>query len=300
MADNTNAPTRQEIDQAEAIIRSYGLESLWAGVSDFLSRGYKDVSQILFLVSNDPQYQEAFYARFPGIRKIREENQRRTAAGQPAIYELSPAEYVADEQAYAEATRGLGSDLTSRENIAEWIAGGVSPTEVKERIDIARDYIEYNVNPAVRAELRDIYGLTDSEMVDYVLGDPRRREQLTSEFEQRQRQANTRAAAKTQGLNISRGLLDEVASSSDQVGSFGNASAIFSNVADQADAYARLGAISGIATSTDDLVREQFNLEGGTNTTKRKRRLSSQERARFNRTSAIGGTSLAAGGLGTQ
>lgn len=300
MADETNAPTKQEIDEAEAIIRSYGLESLWAGVSDFLTRGYKDVSQILFLVSNDPNYQQAFYARFPGIKKIREENQKRAASGQPTIYELSPAEYVADEQAYADATRGLGSNLTTRENIAEWIAGEVSPTEVKERIEIARDYIEYNVNPAVRAELRDIYGLTDSEMVDYVLGDPRRREQLTSEFEQRQRQANTRAAARTQGLNVSRGLLDEVAAGSDQVGSFGNASAIFSNVADQADAYSRLGAISGIATSTDDLVREQFNLEGGTNTTKTKRKLASQERARFNRTSAIGSTSLSTRGLGTQ
>ena len=300
MADETNAPTKQEIDEAEAIIRSYGLESLWAGVNDFLARGYKDVSQILFLVSNDPNYQQAFYARFPGIKKIREENQKRAAAGQPTIYELSPAEYVADEQAYAEATRGLGSNLTTRENIGEWIAGEVSPTEVKERIDIARDYIEYNVNPAVRAELRDIYGLNDSEMVDYVLGDPRRREQLTSEFEQRQRQANTRAAARTQGLTVSRGLLDEVAAGSDQVGSYGNASAIFANVAEQSDAYSRLGAISGIATSTDDLVREQFNLEGGTNTTKTKRKLASQERARFNRTSAIGSTSLSTRGLGTQ
>lgn len=300
MADNSTAPTPQEIDDAEAIIRSYGLSALWAGVSDYLNRGYKNVDQILFLVSNDANYQDAFYARFPGIKKIRENNQRLSAAGQPTIYELTPAEYVADEQAYAQATRGLGSQYTSRDNIAEWIAGDVSPTEVRERIDIAREYIEYNVNPTVRAELRDIYGLTDAEMVDYVLGDPRRREQLTSEFEQRQRQANTRAAARTQGLNISRGLLDEVAAGSDQVGSFGNASAIFSNVADQADAYSRLGAISGIATSTDDLVREQFNLEGGTNTTKTKRKLASQERARFNRTSAIGSTSLSTRGLGTQ
>lgn len=293
-------PTPAEIAAIEAVIRSYGLSDLWQGVDKYLRQGYTNPSDILQMVSIDPDYEQAFFKRFPAIKLIREENARRMSRGEPIIPEISAAEYVADEYAYSQATRDLPGKWTSRENIAAWIAGDVSPAEVKARVDLAKQYIDYNINPDIKAELRDIYGLTDEDMLDYVISDPRRREVLEGEFEQRMKQATVGGAARSRGLGISDSLRDEIASSSDSVYTFGQAAAGFESVAAQADDYARLSAISGINTSRDDLIREEFNLAGGSSTTKLKKRLASQERARFSGSSAVGANSLRVSGLGTQ
>lgn len=293
-------PTPAEIAAIETVIQSYGLMEIWQGVDKYLRQGYTSAADVLQMVSLDPDYQESFFKRFPAIKMIRDENAQRMSRGEPIIPEISAAEYVADEYAYSQATRGLPGKWTTRENITAWIAGDVAPTEVKARIDLAKQYIDYNVNPDVRAELRDIYGLTDEDMIDYVLSDPRRREVLDGEFQQRMKQATVGGAANSRGLGISDSLRDEIASSSDSVYTFGQAAAGFESVAAQADDYARLSAISGINTSRDDLIREEFNLAGGSSTTKVKKRLASQERGRFSGSSAIGANSLRVSGIGTQ
>ena len=293
-------PTPAEIAAIEAVIQSYGLMEIWQGVDKYLRQGYSNARDVLQMVSIDPDYQEAFYRRFPAIKRIREENARRMARGEPIVPEISAAEYVADEYAYSQATRNLPGNWATKENITEWIAGDVAPAEVKSRVDLAKQYVDYNINPDVKAELRDIYGLTDEDMIDYVLSDSRRREVLQSEFDQRMRQATVGGAARARGIGISDSLRDEIASSSDMVSTFGQASTTFGRVAAQADNYAKLSAISGVNTSRDDLIREEFDLSGGSNTTKVKKRLASQERGRFSGSSGIGNNSLRSGGLGSQ
>lgn len=297
MADE--ALSEQEINAIEAVIRSYGLSELWTGVQDYIARGYTDANDILQMVSNDPNYQETFYRRFPAIKAIREENQRRVNTGQVPIPEITPAAYVSNEFAYAEATRNLPTNVATKDNITAWITNNVSPTEVQSRIEVARDYIFADGNAEVRAQLRDIYGLNDSQMVDYVLADPRRQEELQAEFSRNMRRANVGAQAVSRGFELSRGLRDEIA---DQGSGYtmGDTASRFASVESEQDTYAKLSAISGINTSRDDLIREEFDLAGGTSTTKVKRRLASQERARFGGSSAIGNNSLSVGGLGTQ
>ena len=299
MADEYT-PTRAEIAAIEAVIQSYGLMDLWQGVDKYLRQGYTNPSDILQMVSFDEDYQQTFYKRFPAIKMIREENARRSARGEPIIPEISAADYVADEYAYSQATRDLPGKWATPENITAWIAGDVSPVEVKGRIDLAKQYIDYQINPEVRAELRDIYGLTDEDMLDYVLSDPRRREELQAEFDVRMKQATVGGAARSRGMGISSSLRDEIASSSDLSYTFGQAASAFDNVEVESDTYAKLSAISGINTSRDDLIREEFGLAGGASTTKLKKRLASQERSRFAGSSAVGANSLRVSGLGTQ
>lgn len=293
-------PTPAEIRAIETVIQSYGLMEIWQGVDKYLRQGYTDAADVLQMVSLDPDYETAFFKRFPAIKMIREENARRVARGEPIVPEISAAEYVADEYAYSQATRNLPGKWATTENITAWIAGDVAPTEVKARIDLAKEYIDYNINPDVKAELRDIYGLTDEDMVDYVLSDTRRREVLQAEFDQRVKQATVGGAARSRGMNISQSLRDEIAASSDMTSTFGQAATMFDNVENNADSYAKLSAISGINTSRDDLIREEFGLAGGTSTTKLKKRLASQERGRFSGSSAVGANSLRVSGLGTQ
>lgn len=299
----TTPPVTISPDQRAIIqraISSYGLDSLWSVVEEYLNDGWTDSDEILTQISYDENYQQTFYRRFPAIENIRKQNEARARSGQPPLEVPDPSTYVQLERGYTETLRDLPGNWATSENITNWISNGLSPAAVDSRITVASDYINYNVNPQVRAELREIYGLSDQEMVAYVLSDQTNKDKLASEWEARTKQANVGAAAKSFGVDITAGVRDQIAGSSDSAYTFGQAAASFANVAEQADAYSRLGAISGIATSTDDLVREQFNLEGGTNTTKTKRKLASQERARFNRTSAIGSTSLSTRGLGTQ
>lgn len=299
MADEY-VPTVAEIRAIEAVIQSYGLMDIWLGVDKYLRQGYTDAGDVMQMVSLDPDYQKAFYARFPAIKNIRDENARRTATGQPIIPEISAAEYVANEYAYSQALRDVPGEWVTKENITNWISNDVAPAEIKGRVDLAKQYIDYDINPAVKAELRDIYGLTDAEMVNYVISDPRRREALTAEWDQRMKQATVGGAAESRGIALSNSLRDEIASSSDSVYTFGQAAGKFDSVDMESDTYAKLSAISGINTNRDDLIREEFGLSGGTSTTKLKKRLASQERGRFSGSSAIGNNSLRVSGLGTQ
>lgn len=303
-------PTPQETQAIMSLINMYGLGELWSAVYSLLEKGYSDADQILNVISSDSspegkQYQDAFFKRFPAVKVQREQNQRRMAQGLPPIPEMSPSTYIATEQAYVDAVSDTDPALASSENITAWMTGAgdvgraVSPKEVRDRIDIAREYIYGGINPEVRAELRDIYGLSDSDMLKYVLSTEKERETLASEFQRNARRANVGAQARTRGMALSTSLRDEIADS-DSGNTFADTSGRFANVEYEADNYARLSAISGVNTSRDDLIREEFNLSGGSSTTKLKRRLSSQERARFSGSSAVGNNSLKVSGLGTQ
>lgn len=297
MADTISPQQRAIIKQA---IDALGLGELWSVVDGYLSDGWEDADQILKQIQLDPVYQDRLYARFPALKNIDEENRRRAARGEPPLQTPSPRQYVEMERGYANVLRDVPGNWATRENITEWISNGLSVEQVDARISTAENYINYNVNPEVRQQLREIYGLTDMEMVSYVLSDDTNKERLNAQWEQRLRQANTGAAARSVGLGISGGLRDEIASSSDSTYTFGQAAATFRNVAEQAAAYRSLGDISGVVTDTDDLIRDEFNLKGAVGAREKKKRLASQERARFSKSSGLSRGSLSSGGLGSQ
>lgn len=304
MAETTPTPP-VVIDQDQAALikselESYGLGSLWDVVYGYLQDGYTDSDVIFRQIENDDRYKQLLYQRFPALENLRKENQARAARGEPPVAVPSPAQYVQMERGYAEVLQGMPGDWASKANITQWISSGVSVEQVDKRVSTAKDYIDYNLNPEVRAELRDIYGLSDADMLNYVLSDSRRQEELQAEFDLRMKQATVGGAANSRGIGVSDSLRNEIASSSDSVYTFGQAAAGFESVAAQADDYAKLSAISGINTSRDDLIREEFNLSGGSSTTKLKKRLASQERGRFSGSSAVGANSLRVSGLGTQ
>lgn len=300
MADT---PITIDPDQSALIrseLESYGLGALWDVVYGYLQDGYADSEVIFRQIENDDRYKQLLYQRFPALENLRKENASRAARGEPPLTVPSPATYVAMERGYADALQGMPGNWATKENITKWISSGVSVEQVDKRVATAKDYIDYNLNPDVKAELRDIYGLNDADMLEYVLSDPRRQEELQAEYDLRIKQATVGGAARSRGMGISDSLRNEIASSSDSVYTFGQAAARFESVAAQADDYAKLSAISGINTSRDDLIREEFNLSGGSSTTKLKKRLASQERGRFSGSSAVGANSLRVSGLGTQ
>lgn len=294
------AQRNAEIAQMRTFFDTYGLSSLWEGARSYLTQGYTDPNVISVMLSNNPTYQEAYYARFPAVKLVREVNKTRTAQGLPPIAEPTPATYVELERGYRQALQGLPDGLWgSPDDMAQWIAGEVSPQEIADRVNVAKNYINYQANSFVKDALRQVYGLTDAEMVSYVLDDKRTSEFVETEYQRKLAQGNVLGAANSLGISLSTDLRDQIA----QTGygsSFDAANQTFGNVLNQNDAYMRLGRVYNAGTSTDELIVENFGLGGGAEVTTKKRKLASAERAAFMGSSAVARGSLSARAIGQQ
>lgn len=294
------AQRNAEIEQMRSFFDTYGLSSLWEGARSYLTQGYTDPNVISLMLSQNPTYQQAYYTRFPAVQMIREVNKTRTAAGLPPIAEPNPATYVELERGYRQALQGLPDGLWgSAQDMAEWMAGEVSPQEISDRVNVAKNFINYQANDFVKDALRSVYGLTDAEMVSYVLDADRTSEFVQTEYQRKLAQSNVLGAATSVGLSLSTDLRDQIAQTG--YGSSFDASAQgFNTVLGQEEAYARLGNIYNANTSTAELVTENFGLGGGAEVTTKKKKLASAERAAFMGSSAVARGSLSARSLGQQ
>lgn len=303
-AEAAAAETRRvntALAESRAFFETYGMMGLWNGVEALVRQGYNSGDTISGILSRDPNYQAAYFERFPAVRLIRDINRDRQQNGQPIMAEPAPATYVALEEGYRTALVGLPQGIWgSVEDVTTWIVNDVSPKEVSDRVTTAKNYIYYSANDAVKGELRGIYGMTDAEMTAYVLDADRALEFIENEYQTRMRQATVGGAANTAGVNVSDSLRDSIAGSDLYGQSFGNALSGFQQVAEISDTYEDLGQMSRMDTSADELVSDQFGMQGAADISNKKRRLASQERARFSGSSAITQYSISPRAIGSQ
>lgn len=292
-ADAAAAERKRNIANVQGFFNQYGMNALWGGAFNLLTQGYTDPTQIALMLSNDAQYQQAYYNRFPAVKEIRAINGQRAAMGLPPRAEPSPAAYVELEAGYRKAVAGLPGTWGTTTDISEWIIKEVSPTEVAERVTTATNYIYYDANSFVKDELRGIYGLTDQEMVAYVLDPDRAQEEIEQQYSKRMAQATVGGAADSLGVSLADAQRNEIAGSDLYGKSFGNAASGFKAIAEIDDAYERLGKLSNVKTNTGELVSDQFGISGAADAAGKKKKLASQERARFGGQSAVSRTSLA-------
>jgi hypothetical protein len=107
------------------------------------------------------QQSDAYKQRFIG-------NQTRIANGLAA---LSPAEYIATEQAYDQVLRNAGVPAqfySSSAAKAKLIGADVSATELQQRADLAKQSIT-NADPFYTSQLQNLYGLSTGDMIAHVL-----------------------------------------------------------------------------------------------------------------------------------
>ena len=285
---------RKQQDSLIATIREFmaanGMTELLSGIEKYVRLGYSaDAAYIM--VKNDPAYQAAYAARFAA-------NADRAKAG---LAELSPAAYIELEQGYRSAmiNRNMPVGLfDSPDDFRTLIARDISVQEVGYRLDRALEYINYSGNAEVKRQLRDLYGMTDGQIAAYVLDPSRTMDYLRNEMDRNMRRASVGGAAVNSGLGITADIRDQIAevlgsASADEAYATGMSG--FANVKEQDALYAKLGDLSGVDTSTNELVSEQFNLSGAGEVTNKKKALASQERARFSGQSGIGSGSLSAG-----
>jgi hypothetical protein len=178
--------SRQNIfDQVQALFTTYGIIKPGDPASDALLKTIKDLAMSgagADTISLQLQQSDAYKARFAG-------NETRRAAG---LNVLSPAEYIATENAYDQILRASGVPTgfyNSSAEKAKLIGADVSASELQSRVDLAAKSIS-GADPFYTQQLQNLYGLSQGDMIAHVL-DPAAAMPLL----QQQAQSTTIAAA---------------------------------------------------------------------------------------------------------
>lgn len=182
------------IEQLNIIFKDYGLESLAPKITEYVQQGFTPATVTLKL-QETPEYKQ----RFAG-------NEARKKAG---LSVLNPKDYLATEQSYRQIMRSAGLPKGFYDNpddFSTFIGFDVSPSELKERVDIA-DLFVNNIESYYTDSLTKFYGLNKGDLISYVL-DPERSLPLIT----RQAQAaQFGGEAARQGLDITKPLAEQYA-----------------------------------------------------------------------------------------
>jgi len=280
-AQNAAAQQQQRVDwieQLSILFKNYGLEALAPKIKDFVQQGYS-ADTVTLKLQETPEYQQ----RFAG-------NAARLKAG---LSVLSPKEYLATEDAYRQIMRTTGVPkgfYDSPDDFSKFIELDVSPTELKQRVDLAQTAID-NADPYYTRTLQEMYGLSNGDMIAQVL-DPQR----ALPFITKQAQAvQFGAAAVRQGLQIAKPVAEQYAGMgvTQQQAEQG-----FQAIAQILPTAERLGQIYGQSYNQDQAVSEVFGGPMSAEAIQRRKRLSEMEQSAFAGQSGVGKSSLSRGNSG--
>ena len=191
---------RDAFEVMRVTFESYGLGSL----ADTLTRMFKmgltpneALVKMKYDKTIDPAtgkaWNAAYAKRFAG-------NEKRIAKGLNALGE---AEYIGNEDAYAETLRsyGLGNMLSvdravNEAKFAEYISNDISPVEFKDRVSTAADRV-INADAGIKDTFKTFYpNITDNDLISYFLSPT----DTIGKLKEKATAAEIGAAAKAQGL----------------------------------------------------------------------------------------------------
>ena len=258
--------TGQERD-AYASLRSlfnqFGLGSLAPKIYDYAKQGY-GADVISLLLQDTKEYKERFAA-----------NEARTKKGLPV---LSPAEYLATEQAYRQVLQETGLPegfYDSPTDFRNWIAGDVSPTEIKNRADLAVQNAA-QANPAAKQALKDLYGVGESYVAAYFLDKTRSLPLLQKQSQAAQFGGE---ALKRNLVDINKDFLEYLATSGLSQAQVGQG---YAQIAETLPLLERIAGRYGETFTQREAESDIFAPETGLyGATAKRKRLASQERALF-------------------
>jgi hypothetical protein len=173
----------------EATMRSYGFnDSELKELIDYIQAGLLNpklgANQLVLQLRQLPSYK----ARFAG-------NEERRARGLNALEE---SDYLRQERAYSETLRQYGVQrLATRGQFANLIGNDISNTELGKRLVLGVERLQ-NSDPAILAQLRKYYNITDADALAYVLNP----KEILPELEAKVTRAEIGSAAEQFGMNV--------------------------------------------------------------------------------------------------
>ena len=233
----------------------------------------------------DMRQQQFYKTRFAG-------NTTRVANGLNALTE---ADYIGLENTYTDYFTAYGQKaLATQTQLATFIGNAVSPTEVKDRLDMAVVQVQ-QADPTVKAALKQFYpNITDANLVSYFLAP-----EDTFPVLQRQVQAaDIGAAALQQGLSTSKIAAEGLAAYGT---TYQQAQAGYGKIAEVLPASQKLSQIYNAQTGIDYNQAEaekQYLMNSGAATLEQQK-LKDLESAQFQGRSGVVGANVAAGYSGS-
>ena len=161
------------------VLSSYGLEGLYEYAWSLYTNetiDINDTESFMYALREQEAYKKRFAA-----------NERRKALG---FNELKPSTYIALEKSYKDtlAANGLPRGFyDSPDDFEKLIAGDVSVSELNNRLKDAYTVVR-DASPEVKNKMAEMYGVTDGDLLAYVI-DPDRARPLMAPDYKRQAQA---------------------------------------------------------------------------------------------------------------
>ena len=287
---------------SESVMRMFqnlGLgEELIKSMTNAIDRVYEDnVMPTEDQILNAIYTSDAYNTRFAANKVIRE--RMASGKGLPGDKVLTPQEYIQTERTYKQymESAGLPTDFYNELNdFTNLIANAVSPDELKDRVTIAKNVLQ-TADENVKKALKDYYGLTDADMVAYLLDKDKAFRAIDKRFVYSTPEAEKMYTATEVGgaalrAGIAGGATKKFAEEITTAGKAGQAEEAFQTTARNQQDYARLMGLYGEQAGQEDLTRQQLALAGGTEVALKTKKLASKERAKFSQRSAIDRTSL--------
>lgn len=273
MASWQNELSGSDRDAAAALIDLFtqrGLASLAPKIVEYVQQGY-GTDTILLLLQDTQEYKD----RFKG-------NQMREAAGLPV---LTPGQYLQVEAGYRQALQAAGMPsgfYDSPSDFHDFIAKDVAPEEIAERANRARRVAD-TIDPLQRRVLSDRLGITHGDLAAYYLDTDKALGVLEKSIQE------TLLGAERERAGF--GFDDAAAASLFSQGvSVEQAREGYGAIAEIFPTFEKLGEIEGEEFTVSDLEAEVFGSSG--EAASERKRLASQERARFGGSAATGANTL--------
>ena len=170
----------------------YGLSSLANKVRELAIDGATEAT-ITLALQETPEYQQRFAANAERLKKN--------------LQVLSPAEYLNLEDSYRQVLRAYGlKQFDTDEYVRQFISNDMSAAELSDRVVTAVQRVQ-NADPATARTLRDYYGISNTDLVGYVL-DPN---QQLQKIQRQVAAAEIGAAARVQGLEAGVSVAEQLA-----------------------------------------------------------------------------------------
>jgi len=170
----------------------YGLTGLANKIKELAMKGATEATITLELMET-PEYQQRFAGNADRLKK--------------GLAVLTPADYVNVEDSYRQVLRAYGlKQFDNDAYVRQFIANDMSPTELSNRVVTAVQRVQ-NADPAISRQLRDFYGIGQSDLVAYVL-DP---QQQFQKIERQVAASEIGVAAARQGLQAGVSVAEQLA-----------------------------------------------------------------------------------------
>jgi len=227
---------------------------------------------IMLRLQDEPIYQERFKA-----------NQSRISKGLKA---LTPAEYLTLEDDYRQVLRAYGlKQFDNDAYVSQFLANDISVSELSNRVVTAVQRVQ-NADPAVSSMLKNYYGITNNDLVAYVL-DPN---QQFQKIERQVAASEIGVAAGRQGFNIGVPVAEQLAA---QGITQAEAQRGYATIADILPTAEKLSDIYGTTLESYGLAEGEQEVFNQLASAQRKRqRLVSREVAEFSGQAGVGRGSL--------